>query len=230
MNFSNFIVLVSEGNVYSDTVWVMSSPPISGVVVGSTSIYFEDAFKQVIRVTPGYGIVDLFSARTYETSYIRHQAESIYYVWADKSLCLNSEGICAIVSVDNEFYDSISEATYLSDVTFTSDPISGISTIYSIEYGERRNNLKNLASALEDALNKAFLFILVGYIVHFFNGNTDMRQMGGIYLYSFDIAVLLFGACFNLAGLPYSAGFLGKEFLLFQVLRDDFLSLIVRAC
>lgn len=80
------------------------------------------------------------------------------------------------------------------------------------------------------ALNKAFLFILVGYIVHFFNGNTDMRQMGGIYLYSFDIVVLLFGTCFNLAGLPYSAGFLGKEFLLFQVLRDDFLSLIVRAC
>lgn len=80
------------------------------------------------------------------------------------------------------------------------------------------------------ALNKAFLFILVGYIVHFFNGNTDMRQMGGIYLYSFDIAVLLFGVCFNLAGLPYSAGFLGKEFLLFQVLRDDFLSLIVRSC
>lgn len=80
------------------------------------------------------------------------------------------------------------------------------------------------------ALNKAFLFVLVGYIVHFFNGNTDMRQMGGIYLYTFDIAVLLFGVCFNLAGLPYSAGFLGKEFLLFQVLRDDFLSLFVRAC
>ena len=153
---SNFIVLVSEGNVYSNTVWVMSNPPISGVVIGSTNIYFEDAFKQVIRVTPGYGIVDLFSARTYETSYIRHQSESIYYVWADKSLCLNSEGICAIVSVDNEFYDSISEATYLADVTFTADPVSGIATIYSIEYSDRRNNLKNLASALEDALSKTF--------------------------------------------------------------------------
>lgn len=80
------------------------------------------------------------------------------------------------------------------------------------------------------ALNKAFLFVLVGYTVHFFNANTDMRQMGGAYLYSFDIAVLLFGACFNLAGLPYSAGFLGKEFLLFQVLRDDFISLFVRGC
>jgi formate hydrogenlyase subunit 3/multisubunit Na+/H+ antiporter MnhD subunit len=62
------------------------------------------------------------------------------------------------------------------------------------------------------ALNKAFLFVLVGYTVHFFSGNTDMRQMGGAYLYSFDIAALLFGCCFNLAGLPYSAGFLGKEF------------------
>ena len=80
------------------------------------------------------------------------------------------------------------------------------------------------------ALNKAFLFVLVGYTVHFFNGNTDMRQMGSAYLYSFDVSVLLFGVCFNLAGLPYSAGFLGKEFLLFQVLRDDFVSLFVRGC
>lgn len=80
------------------------------------------------------------------------------------------------------------------------------------------------------ALNKAFLFVLVGYTVHFFNANTDMRQMGGSYAYSFDITVLLAGACFNLAGLPYSAGFIGKEFLLFQVLRDDFVSLFVRGC
>ena len=80
------------------------------------------------------------------------------------------------------------------------------------------------------ALNKAFLFVLVGYIVHFFSGNTDMRQMGGAFLYSFDITILLFGTCFNLAGLPYSAGFIGKEFLLFQVLRDDFISLFVRGC
>jgi len=80
------------------------------------------------------------------------------------------------------------------------------------------------------ALNKAFLFVLVGYTVHFFNANTDMRQMGGSYAYSFDITVLLAGACFNLAGLPYSAGFIGKEFLLFQVLRDDFISSLVRGC
>lgn len=79
------------------------------------------------------------------------------------------------------------------------------------------------------ALNKAFLFILVGYIVHFFNGNTNTKQMGGIYFYSFDITILLFGVAFNLAGLPYSAGFLGKEFLLFQIFKDDFLSILIRA-
>jgi NADH-quinone oxidoreductase subunit L len=83
---------------------------------------------------------------------------------------------------------------------------------------------------LVHALNKAFLFGLVGYIGHCFNGNTDMRFMGGIYLYAFDITVLLLGACLNLTGLPYSAGFIGKEFLVFQVLRDDFISLLVRGC
>jgi NADH:ubiquinone oxidoreductase subunit 5 (subunit L)/multisubunit Na+/H+ antiporter MnhA subunit len=80
------------------------------------------------------------------------------------------------------------------------------------------------------AFNKAFLFILVGYIVHYFNGNTDMRFMGGMFIYSFDLAVFLFSVCFNLAGLPLSAGFFGKEFLLFQTFKDDFLALIIRSC
>jgi NADH:ubiquinone oxidoreductase subunit 5 (subunit L)/multisubunit Na+/H+ antiporter MnhA subunit len=80
------------------------------------------------------------------------------------------------------------------------------------------------------ALNKAFLFILVGYTVHFFNGNTDMREMGGNYIYSFDVAVLVSVLTLNLAGIPYSAGFIGKELLLIQLLRSDTLSLIVRGC
>jgi NADH-quinone oxidoreductase subunit L len=80
------------------------------------------------------------------------------------------------------------------------------------------------------ALNKAFLFVVVGYRVHFFSGNTDMTKMGGLYLYSLDISLFLSTVAFNLTGLPYSAGFISKEFLLSQLLRDDFLSLLVRAC
>ena len=78
------------------------------------------------------------------------------------------------------------------------------------------------------AVNKAFLFILVGYIVHYFNGNTDLRFMGGMFLYSFDISVFLLGVCFNLTGLPLSAGFFSKEFLLFQILKGDYFSFIIR--
>ena len=80
------------------------------------------------------------------------------------------------------------------------------------------------------ALNKAFLFVVVGYTVHYFNGNTDMRFMGNAYRNSFDLAILLLGTSINLAGFPYSAGFLGKELLVFHTLRDDFVSYFVRSC
>jgi formate hydrogenlyase subunit 3/multisubunit Na+/H+ antiporter MnhD subunit len=57
-----------------------------------------------------------------------------------------------------------------------------------------------------------------------------MRQMGGLYLYSFDIIVFLIGVGINLSGLPYSAGFFSKEFLLYQVFKDNFLALYIRSC
>ena len=79
-------------------------------------------------------------------------------------------------------------------------------------------------------INKAFLFILFGYIVHFFSNNTDFRYNGGLYIYSYDILVLIIVISINLIGLPYSAGFLSKEFLFFQLLRNSFLLYFVRAC
>nr|YP_011027840.1 NADH dehydrogenase subunit 5 [Euplotes cristatus]UPM52050.1 NADH dehydrogenase subunit 5 [Euplotes cristatus] len=78
------------------------------------------------------------------------------------------------------------------------------------------------------AANKAFLFILVGYIVHFFTGNTDMRFMGRLYAQGADIVFLLFFVSFNLTGLPLTSGFFAKEFLVFQTLRLDYFSLFVR--
>lgn len=75
------------------------------------------------------------------------------------------------------------------------------------------------------ALNKAFLFILVGYIVHFFNGNTDLRFMGNAYFLSFDVAILFFILAANLSGLPYFAGFIGKEFLILQMTLGSKLAL-----
>lgn len=78
------------------------------------------------------------------------------------------------------------------------------------------------------ALNKAFLFIIVGYIVHFFNGNTDLRFMGSLFSYSPGLSFLLIVISLNLTGLPLTSGFVAKEFLVFQTLRGDTFSTIVR--
>lgn len=80
------------------------------------------------------------------------------------------------------------------------------------------------------AINKAFLFILVGYIVHLYGGNTDLRFMGGAHVFSFDVAVLLLVLAANLSGLPYLAGFAGKEFLISQFFLSNPENLYIRAC
>lgn len=71
------------------------------------------------------------------------------------------------------------------------------------------------------ALNKAFLFILVGYIVHFFNGNTDLRFMGSLFSHSKEVVFCLLIVSFNLTGLPLTSGFFAKEFLVFQTFKSD---------
>lgn len=80
------------------------------------------------------------------------------------------------------------------------------------------------------AVNKAFLFILVGYVVHFFGGNTDMRFMGSLFVYSVEFAFIFLVISLNLTGLPYTAGFLAKELLVFQTFQTDLTSLFVRVC
>lgn len=80
------------------------------------------------------------------------------------------------------------------------------------------------------AINKAFLFILVGYVVHLYSGNTDMRFMGGSYIFSFDVAVMFLILAANLSGLPYFAGFTAKEFLISQFLLSSPENLYIRAC
>lgn len=79
------------------------------------------------------------------------------------------------------------------------------------------------------AINKAFLFILVGYVVHFFKSNTDLRFMGRLYSYSPDITIFLLITSLNLIGLLGSSGFIAKELLVFQTLNTDPLSLFIRS-
>lgn len=80
------------------------------------------------------------------------------------------------------------------------------------------------------AFSKAFLFICVGYIVNFFSHNTDLRFMGGLYFYGKDLFFFTFFVSINLAGLPYSAGFISKEFLIFQTFVNSWVFSITKFC
>jgi NADH:ubiquinone oxidoreductase subunit 5 (subunit L)/multisubunit Na+/H+ antiporter MnhA subunit len=79
------------------------------------------------------------------------------------------------------------------------------------------------------AINKAFLFIIVGYTVHFFNSNTDLRQMGGLFIISKNLSYYFLVICFNLMGLPFSSGFYSKEFLLFQTININLISILIKS-
>ena len=86
-----------------------------------------------------------------------------------------------------------------------------------------------LVYLISHAVNKAFLFILVGYTVHYYNGNTDFRQISHSYFYASDICIFIFFTCLNLMGLPYVMGFYAKEFLVNQTPGNGFLIYFVRA-
>lgn len=67
------------------------------------------------------------------------------------------------------------------------------------------------------AVCKALLFVFVGYIIHFFGGYTSLKRMGGIYYQLPIISVSMCVVCLFLAGLPYTSGFLAKEFLIAHI-------------
>ena len=66
---------------------------------------------------------------------------------------------------------------------------------------------------------KAGVFLCVGNIIRFSQGYQDFRRMGGLYKYLPVEACISAVGLFNLAGLPFSLGFIMKH-LLFVALGD----------
>jgi len=155
---SNFIVYVKSGNTNNQTLWIGAVTTL-GFVLGPSALYFDNAFKQCVVVTPGNGIVKTYAAKTLNPNYFRYTSQNTYYVWAEPSLCLVDDGICAITSPlpPDEEYDTVSDAVYLGTVTTTPDATYPDFIIVSeITYEDRRNDLTNLTGAFQEALRKAF--------------------------------------------------------------------------
>ncbi len=163
----NFLVYVKGGNNSTQTLWLATWTPDSAettFTLGTSNLYFFNAFEQCILVTPGTGIVSTFSAKTEKYNYFRYTASNTYFVWAEPSICLQSEGICAITSPQNpdEEYYLQNDAIYLAEASTT----ERIDTDYlitqnayvidEIVYSDSRNEVKNLSGQFQQALRKAF--------------------------------------------------------------------------
>ena len=77
------------------------------------------------------------------------------------------------------------------------------------------------------AINKAILFILCGYMIHFCNGLTTLRRCGGLYrflifFFSYGLVIL-----FNLTGVPGFVGFFYKELFLNQCLTSRVIAIFI---
>lgn len=109
---SNFLTFVSSGFANTSTLWLATS---LGSSFGSTNLYFINAFEQCIKVFPGSGIVDVFSAKTEKPYYFRFQNANDYHVWAEPSSSLNYNNVCKITAPNNPDinYDTKNKATYL---------------------------------------------------------------------------------------------------------------------
>jgi hypothetical protein len=66
----NFVVYVSSGSTNEKTLWIGAVSSTS-FTLGSSNLYFQDAFKQCIKVSPGNGIIDKYAAKTEKPHYFR---------------------------------------------------------------------------------------------------------------------------------------------------------------
>lgn len=149
----NFLVYVKNGNYNEQTLWLASwiaAGVESSFIVGTSKLYFTNAFEQCVLATPGNGIVSTFSAKTEKYNYFRYTGYATYFVWAEPSICLQAEGICAITSPTppDEEYNTQNDAIYLASVDTavkTDDNYLINLNIYvvdAITYNDNRNDLK----------------------------------------------------------------------------------------
>ncbi len=163
----NFLVYVKGGNNSTKTLWLATWTPDgaeAAFTLGTSNLYFFDAFEQCVLVSPGNGIVSTFSAKTEKYNYFRYTGNNTYFVWAEPSICLQSEGICAITSPQNpdEEYYLQNDAIYLAEVSTTKRVdtdylvVQNSYVIDEIVYSDSRNEVKNFEGQFQQALRKAF--------------------------------------------------------------------------
>ena len=155
----NFVVYVENGTSNEQTLWlgVTSS---TNFTLGSTSLYFDNAFKQCIKVSSGRGILNKYAAKTEKPYYFRYTVDNTFYVWAETGLSTLQDEFCEIISPYNpdKNYDSYSNALYLADVLVEPDTTyTSYNVVSEIKYSNKRKQFNESTGDFQQNLNLSFL-------------------------------------------------------------------------
>ena len=156
---SNFVVYVQSGDSNEQTLWlgVVSS---TGFTLGTTNLYFDNAFKQCIKVSYGRGILNKYAAKTEKPYYFRYTTDNTFYVWAEPGISTLQDEFCEIVSPVNpdKNYDSYSSALYLSDVIVSADSTyADYNIVTEIKYTTKRKQFNESVGNFQNNLNLSYL-------------------------------------------------------------------------
>ena len=155
----NFVVYVNSGSTNEKTLWI-GAVSSTNFTLGSSNLYFQDAFKQCIKVNSGNGIIDKYAAKTEKPHYFRQTIANIFYAWAESGISTLSDEICNIIfpSLPDSKYNTYSNAVYLATVIYKADTsYTDFNTVSEIIYEERRNQINETAGEFQRQLQLSYL-------------------------------------------------------------------------
>ena len=156
---NNFVVYVSSGTTNEKTLW-LGAVSSTNFTLGSSNLYFQDAFKQCIRVSTGNGIIDKYAAKTEKPHYFRQTINNIFYAWAESGISTLSDEICNITCpiIPDSKYNTYSNAVYLATIIYKPDTTyTDFNIVSEIVYEERRNQINETSGEFQRQLQLSYL-------------------------------------------------------------------------
>jgi len=160
VNYGNTIFTFMKPTGYTYTFGGSLPSGLSNVLYSMNWILDSQAtnvsWNQVIRVTPGTGILGSYRAYTEDTAYFAYTQGGTYYVWLQAGPCLITQGIAQVVApLDQDYnYDQTNLATFLATVDVLPNTEAGYGFyIDPIRITpDKRVTIAGFATALQNAL------------------------------------------------------------------------------
>ena len=156
---NNFVIYVSSGTVNQKTLWI-GVVASSNFTLDTSNLYFENAFKQCIKVSTGDGIIDKYAAKTEKPFYFRQTIGNTFYVWAESGISTLSDEVCNITCplIPDAKYNTYSNAVYLATVIYKADSTyTDYNVVSEIIYEERRNQINESSGEFQRQLQLSYL-------------------------------------------------------------------------